>query len=65
MKGISITWSEGPLRCEFRREPVGSWLFVMNGEELLAKEPAASASVAAQRARELADSLPTPTARRA
>jgi hypothetical protein len=65
MKGMTITWREGPLRCEFRHDPVGSWLFVMSGEELLAKEPAASVTVAAQRARELADSLPTPTARRA
>jgi hypothetical protein len=40
-------------------------LFVMNGDELLAKEPAASVSIAAQRARELADSLPVPSARRA
>jgi hypothetical protein len=65
MKGITIAWREGPLRCEFRREPLGSWLFVMSGDELVAKEPAASVSVAAQRARELADSLPIASARRA
>jgi hypothetical protein len=65
MKGITISWREGPLRCEFRHDPVSNWLVVMNGDELLAKEPAPSASVAAQRARELADALPTPSVRRA
>ena len=65
MKGMTISWREGPLRCEFRHDSVGSWLVVMSGDELLAKEPAPSVSAAAQRARELADSLPTPSARRA
>ena len=65
MKGITIAWREGSLRCEFRHDPVGSWLVVMSGDELLAKEPAASVSVAAQRARELADALPTASVRRA
>ena len=65
MKGITITWREGPLRCEFRREPQGSWLLVMSGDELLAKEPVASVSAASQRARELADALPVAGAKRA
>ena len=65
MKGITITWREGPYRCEFRHEPSGRWLLVMSGDELLAKEPVASVSVASQRARELADSLPVAGAKRA
>lgn len=65
MKGITITWHEGPLRCEFRHDPSGSWLLVMSGDELLAREPVASVSVASQRARELADALPLAGAKRA
>jgi hypothetical protein len=58
MKSLTIAWREGPLRCEFRSEPQGSWLLVMNDDELLAREPVASVAVASQRARELADSMP-------
>ena len=65
MKGITIAWREGPLRCEFRREPQGSWLLVMSGDELVAREPVASVTLASQRARELADSMPVARAKRA
>lgn len=65
MKGITITWHEGPYRCEFRREPSGGWLSVSSGEELVAKEPLPTVFAACQRAREIADSLPVAGARRA
>jgi hypothetical protein len=65
MKGITITWREGPLRCEFRNEAQGGWLLATSGDQLVAREPAASVSAAAQRARELADAMPTASARRA
>lgn len=65
MKGITITWHEGPFRCEFRHEPTGGWLSVLGADELLAREPIPTVSAAYQRAREIADLLPVADARRA
>ena len=58
MKGITIAWREGSFRCEYRREATGGWLYLLNGDELVAKEPLPSVSSAYHRARELSDSLP-------
>ena len=57
MKGITIGWREGPFRCEYRRETPGGWLYMLSGDELIAKEPLGSVSAACTRARELSDSL--------
>jgi hypothetical protein len=65
MKGITIAWREGSVRCEYRREATGGWLSVFSGEELIAKEPLDSVLAACSRARELSDSLVIKRAKRA
>lgn len=58
MKGMTITWHEGPFTCEFSREPTGKWLSVLNGDQLVAREALPTVSAAYQRAREIVDALP-------
>lgn len=57
VKPLLIAWLEEPFRCEYRREPAGSWLHIYSGEDLVRREPIASLVAAYQRARELSATL--------
>ena len=65
MEGITITWREGPFRCEHCREAGGGWLYLLSGDEVIAKEPVGSVAAAYTRARELSESLAEKHAKRA
>jgi hypothetical protein len=65
MKGITIAWRDGPITCEFRREASGGWLHLLSGDELVAREPAASVSAAYHRAHELCEAMESKRAKRA
>jgi hypothetical protein len=57
MKGMTIGWQEEPFHCEFRVEGATGWLVVLDGDEIIAREPVQSAVVACRRARELCSAL--------
>ena len=57
VKPLLIAWNEEPFRCEFRREPSGSWLYVYSSDDLVHREPIGSLFAAYQRARELSATL--------
>ena len=55
--GITITWREGPFRCELQRSNPGGLLKLFENDELVASDTVQSVFMAYQRAHELSDAL--------